>query len=357
MNSHTQLLRRGTRYLAPVLALGLIGSSMAAVSCNGPRPQNQEPSTAAPDTGFPSTGGFRALLGENASLQGFRPFPDDHAWNLDITDLPVDPESDTLISSMGPEETLKGFFGTYREGAPHGIPYVVVSGEQARIPVSFTYASESDPGPYPIPPGAPIEGGSESAGDRRVIVLDRDHLKLYELYDAHPVGDSWRASSGAVFDLRTGARLSPPGVSSELAESGRTSADAAGLSVFAGLARYDEVVEAGEIRHALRFTTQHTRAAYVAPATHFSGESTDPRLPPMGLRVRLKADYDISWASPVAQTLLRALKKYGMILADHGADWGLSGAPDPRWPEADLMDLKQVPGSAFEVVARTAIER
>jgi hypothetical protein len=221
--------------------------------------------------------------------------------------------------------------------------YVVVSGAQPKVPITFTaYGNESDPGPYPVPPDAPIEGGPNGQGDRHVIVIDRDNWKLYELFSAYPVngGASWRAASGAVFDLNSNA----------LRPAGWTSADAAGLPIFPGLVRYDEVFEQREIKHALRFTAQSTRRAYVYPARHFASNNTNPNLPPMGMRVRLKASFDISRFSPAMQVILRAMKKYGMILADNGSNWYVSGAPDPRWNDDELSTLKSIKGSDFEVV-------
>ena len=282
-------------------------------------------------------------LGAGASLHGKRVFPADNPWNQDISTLPVDPNSANLIASIGLSTGLHPDFGTTWNGAPNGIPYIVVSGTQAKVPITFTaYGDESDPGPYPVPPDAPIEGGANSTGDRHVIVIDRDNWKLYELYDAAPVngGVSWRAACGAVFDLN----------SNTLRPAGWTSADAAGLPIFPGLVRYDEVVELKEITHALRFTVSRTRKAYVSPARHFASSSTDPNLPPMGMRVRLKASFDISGFSPNMQVILRALKKYGMILADNGSNWYVSGAPDPRWNDADLATLSRIKGSDFEVV-------
>jgi hypothetical protein len=207
------------------------------------------------------------------------------------------------------------------------------------VPVTFYYGDESDPGPYPIPPDAPIEGGQSSGGDRHVLILDAAHRMLYELYDAHFAGDHWEAGSGAVFDLTSNA----------LRPEGWTSADAAGLPILPGLVRYDEVAS-GEITHALRFTVSSTQAACIHPATQYASDSTDPNLPPMGLRLRLRADYDISGFPAKVQVILRALKKYGMIVADNGSSWYLSGAPDCRWSDDELHTLGQVPGSAFEAV-------
>lgn len=280
-------------------------------------------------------------LGAGASLNGKRLFPADNAWNQDVSAEPVDPNSANLIASMGLGTSLHPDFGTVWNGAPNGIPYVVVSGAQGRVPITFTaYGDESDPGPYPVPADAPIEGGPNGTGDRHVIVIDRDNWKLYELYRAFPSGAGWNAESGAVYDLNSNA----------LRPAGWTSADAAGLPIFPGLVRYDEVFGRREIMHALRFTASRTRRAYVAPARHFASSNTDPNLPPMGMRVRLKASVDIASYSPAMQVILRALKKYGMILADNGSNWYVSGAPDPRWNDSELNTLKGLKGSDFEVV-------
>jgi hypothetical protein len=280
-------------------------------------------------------------LGAGASLNGKRVFPADNAWNQDISAAPVDPNSANLIASIGASTAFHPDFGTVWNGAPNGIPYVVVSGSQTKVPITFTdYGDESDPGPYPVPMDAPVEGGPSGTGDRHVIVIDRDNWILYELFNAFPSGGGWNASSGAIFNLNSDA----------LRPAGWTSADAAGLPIFPGLVRYDEVFGQGEITHALRFTAQQTRRAYVFPARHFASSDTNPNLPPMGMRVRLKASFDISGFSPAMQVILRALKKYGMILADNGSNWYLSGAPDPRWSDDELSTLKVLKGSDFEVV-------
>lgn len=282
-------------------------------------------------------------LGANASLNGKRPFPADNAWNRDVSADPVDPNSATLIAACGSAATgLHPDFGTVWNGAPNGIPYVVVSGTQQKVPVTFDYADESDPGPYPVPADAPIEGGPNGTGDRHVLIVDRDSWKLYELYDAHPLdgGASWHAGSGAVFDLSSNA----------LRPAGWTSADAAGLPIFPGLVRYDEVVGQKAIRHALRFTCPVTRRAYVSPARHWASSRTDANLPPMGMRVRLKAGFDVSRFTPNVQVILNAMKTYGMLLADNGSAWYVSGAPDPRWSDDELATLRNVHASDFEVV-------
>ena len=276
------------------------------------------------------------------SLDGRAIFPTDNPWNRDVSLDPIDANSGNLIASCGATSRLHPDFGTVWNGAPNGIPYVIVSGNQPRVPVTFDYDDESDPGPYPIPPDAPIEGGPQSSGDRHVLIIDTDNWILYELFAAYPQngGSSWHAGSGAIFDLSSNA----------LRPAGWTSADAAGLPIFPGLVRYDEVVEAGEVKHALRFTCPTTRRAYVHPARHWASNQTSANMPPMGMRVRLKASFDISAYPTEAQIILTALKKYGMFLADNGSPFYLSGAPDPRWNDENLASLKQLRGSDFEVV-------
>ena len=267
--------------------------------------------------------------------------PVDNAWNTPVDTLPRHPASDAFIATIGATRGVHPDFGTVYEGAPIGIPYVTVPGNQPRVPVTFDYDDESDPGPYPIPPNAPIEGGAASDGDRHVLVVDRDNCILYELFDAHPRPDgSWEAGSGAIFDLRSNA----------LRPAGWTSADAAGLPILPGLVRFDEVA-AGEISHALRFTAPQTQRSFVWPARHFASSLTGSQYPPMGLRLRLKASLDLSGFSPPVQVILRALKKYGMILADNGSAWFVSGVPDSRWDDDMLVgELARVRGSDFEAV-------
>jgi hypothetical protein len=288
------------------------------------------------------------LFVANGPLNGRRPFPADNWWNTDISAMPVDPNSATYIASCG-LRNLHPDFGTTWNGAPNGIPYTLVGGKQAKRAVTFTYASESDPGPYPIPKNPPIEGGPNGTGDRHVLVIDTLNWKLYELFDAHPVngGKSWRAGSGAIFDLNSNA----------LRPLYWTSADAAGLPIFPGLVRYDEAVQRGRIDHALRFTCPSTQRGFVTPARHFASSSTSPSVPPMGTRVRLKASYDISTFPAEVRVILTAMKTYGMFLADNGSGWFVSGAPDPRWNDSNLATLKRVPSSAFEVVQLGTIIR
>ena len=287
-------------------------------------------------------------LGIGASLHGKQLFPSDNAWNEDVSNAPVDPNSANLIAGMGLNTGLHPDFGTVWNGAPNGIPYIVVAGNQTPVPINFTaFGSQSDPGPYPVPANAPIEGGPNGTGDRHVLVIDRDNWKLYELYRGFPInsGASWNADSAAVFDLNSNA----------LRPAGWTSADAAGLPIFPGLVRYDEVFEQQEIRHALRFTAQITRRAYVHPARHWASNNTSVDRPPMGMRVRLKASVTIAGYSPAVQVILRALKKYGMIVADNGSNWFISGAPDMRWDDDELSTLGGIKGSNFEVIRMTNI--
>ncbi len=306
------------------------GAGEAGGGGGSPPPPPQPPPGSAPD------------LGPGADLHGWIPFPADNPWNTPVDQDPVDPQSDAIVAEIGASEHLHPDFGADWDGGPFGIPYVVVAGTQAKVPVTFGYADESDPGPYPIPPDAPIEGGASSTGDRHVLVVDRDAWTLHETWSSYPwpSRDGWDAGSGAFFDLSSDA----------LRPDSWTSADAAGLPVFPGLVRYDEVVGRGEIRHALRFTVARTRRAFVHPATHFASSDPSASLPPMGARFRLKASVPIDSFPPQSRVVLTALRRYGMFVADNGSDWFLSGAPDARWDDSDLNSLKSVPGSAFELV-------
>jgi hypothetical protein len=261
----------------------------------------------------------------------------------------VPPNSDAMVRGIGADDTLHPDFGSgLYEGRPIGIPYTTVSKRQKKVNVSFEYGDESDRGPYPIPPNAPIEGGASADGDRHVIVVDRDRCVLYELYAAFPQngGASWRAGSGAIFKLK----------SNRMRKAGDTSADAAGLPILAGLARYEEVKK-GKIDHALRFTVSRSRRAYIYPARHFASSNTDPDLPAMGQRLRLKASFDTSGYPRQARVVLNALKRYGMIVADNGSDWFISGAPSKGWDNDELNALKRVEGGNFEVVDSSRLPR
>jgi hypothetical protein len=274
-------------------------------------------------------------------------FPSSSHWNLPVDRLPVHPRSDAIVRSIGADRTMHADFGSgLWEGGPIGIPFTTVGKRTKRVPVSFEYASESDRGRYPIPPNVPIEGGRGADGDRHVIVVDRTRCRLYELFAAYPRDGRWSAGSGAIWNLRSN-RLRPRGW---------TSADAAGLPILPGLARYDEV-KRGRIDHALRFTADRTRRAFVYPARHFASDLTEPELPAMGQRLRLRRGYDVSRFPRQARIVLRALKRYGMILADNGSSWYVSGAPDPRWDNDQLHSLDRVQGSAFEVVDTSRLPR
>jgi hypothetical protein len=267
-------------------------------------------------------------------------FPSDNIWNTRIDQLPVSPNSSTWVNTIGPSYPLHPDFGSgLYDGAPIGIPYVTVPGTQTKYPATFTYQSESDPGPYAIPLNAPIEGGSAGTGDRHAISVDTTNCILYEIWAAYPQTASWQGGSGAIFNL----------LSDALRPADWTSADAAGLPIFPGLVRYDEIA-AGAIRHAIRFTAPQTQNTYVWPARHEASSLTGSQYPPMGARFRLKASVDISGFSPTNQIILTALKQYGMMLADNGSSWYISGTPDSRWDNDDLHNLTTLTGSDFEAV-------
>ncbi|MDQ3227560.1 MAG: hypothetical protein M3Q50_13125 [Chloroflexota bacterium] len=269
-------------------------------------------------------------------------FPADNIWNTAIDALPVDGRSAAYIQSIGPDTGLHPDFGAgLYEGRSMGIPFVTVPSSQPAVAITFTAAGdESDPGPYPVPEDAPIEGEPMTDGDRHVLVVQAETCLLYELFNAQPGADGWSADSGAVFDLR----------SNVLRPAGWTSADAAGLPILPGLVRYEEIAT-GMISHALRFTAEQTQESYVWPARHEAGSTTDPDVPPMGQRFRLKADVDLSAFSPANQVILRALQTYGMMLADNGSNWFFSGTPDDRWDNDDLHALQEgIFGADFEAV-------
>jgi hypothetical protein len=273
-------------------------------------------------------------------------FPANNPWNDRVDTLPVAASSAQMIASIGVDTGLHPDFGSgLYDGEPIGIPFDVVSRSTPRSHVSFDYSDESDHVAYPIAKTVHIEGGRASTGDRHAILVDKSACRLYELYALYPTASGgWKAGSGAMWDLR----------SNHLRPAGWTSADAAGLPIFPGLARYDEVAR-GVIDHALRFTAERTRRAYVYPARHYASSSSDPALPPMGLRVRLKASVDISGFPRQARIVLQALKTYGMILADNGSNWYISGAPDPRWSNDALHTIGRITGSDFEVVDTSSL--
>ena len=275
--------------------------------------------------------------GQAASLNGFVPFTSNSLWNTDISSAPVDPNSSTIITNWVGAVKVHPDWGN---DPTYGIPYVVVNGNQSLVKVNLqAYGDESDPGPMPVPSNAPIEGGSSSTGDRHVLLLDNGNCFLYELYNSSVNADgSWNADSTAVWDM----------LSDEQRPYTWTSADAAGLPIFPGLVRYDEVAS-GKIQHAFRFTLPKTRAAIIPPASHWAANTSDPTAPPMGMRLRLKSSYDISGFSAQMQVILTAMKNYGLILADNGSSLFVTGVSDSRWG-SDLDSLKTVPASAFEVV-------
>ncbi len=281
------------------------------------------------------------------SLAGCPVFPPNNVWNTPIDDLPVDANSDAYIASIGTQTGLHPDFGSgLWDGGPIGIPYTLAPATQRKVRITFYYPGESDPGPYPIPATAKIEGGAGSTGDRHVLVLQRKTCRLYEIYDAHrrPAG-GWRAGSGAAWDLQSNA----------LRPDGWTSADAAGLPILAGLVRYDEAAT-GAITHAIRFTAARTRREYVWPARHFASSITDPGVPPMGQRFRLKASVDTSGFSPSVRVILAAFKTYGLILADNGSNWYIGGVPDARWNNDLLVgELRRLTGSDFEAVDESGL--
>jgi hypothetical protein len=323
------------RALGPVCLLLLLAQLAFGKPAGGVWPGTAAAGTPAPDMYLPLV----TRLG-GPSIAGCPLFPADNILNRRVDSLPVHSRSNAWISSMkGSTTGLHPDFGANWDGGPFGIPYTTVPGSQPKVAVSFYY-SDSDPGPYPIPPDAPVEG--DGVGDSHVLVLDRDACKLYELFAAKKNADSsWYASSGAIFDLRSNA----------LRPLGWTSADAAGLSILAGLVRYDEV-QSGAIRHAIRFTAAHTQEAYLWPARHEAGDTTSADVPPMGARFRLKASKDISaFSDPKIQVIFKAFKEYGLILADNGSNWYISGTPDANWDDEVLVDaFKLLKGSDFEAV-------
>ena len=281
------------------------------------------------------------LLAQPPAIGGCQVFPADNPWNLDISAYPIHQKSAVFIAAINKtRQFLHADFGT---PANYGIPFIVVDSTQPFVNITYdAYGSESDPGPFPIPADAPIEGGASAqpGDDRHVLVIDKSNCMLYELYQGSKdqSGTGWTASSGAKFDLSKTAYR----------PDGWTSADAAGLPIFPGLARYEEVA-AGSINHALRFTVDNSQRGWIHPARHQAGKN-DTTFPPMGLRLRMKANYDISNVTGQAKIILQALKKYGMINADNGSSWFISGTSNPQWSDNDLNQLKKIPGSAFEAV-------
>lgn len=320
-----------------------------AISVNNPSPGSSSSSSVNLQvTGSAQASSCSSMsVGQGASLGGFVPFPADSPWNTDISSAPGDPNSTAIINFIGSGIGVHPDFGAGQfSGSTIGIPYLVVGAQQPPVTINFTaYGSESDPGPMPAPVTAPIEGyPNPGTGDRHVLVLDNSNCFLYELYSSSVNGSTWNADSAAVWDL----------LSNEQRPYGWTSADAAGLPIFPGLARYDEIA-AGTISHALRFTLQNSRAAFIPPASHWAANSSNANAAPMGMRLRLKATFNVSGYSAANQVILNALKKYGMIMADNGSNMYISGAPDDRWDNNDLHNLGQVTTSDFEVVQMTPL--
>lgn len=280
------------------------------------------------------------------SIENCLVFPVDNVWNTRIDNLPIDSKSDEYIASIGADIVVHPDFGTVWNGAPIGIPYNIVTGAQPLSQISFEYTDESDPGPYPIPTDPLIEGGSSSDGDRHILIVDKDNCILYEIYRAYPLeGNTWEAGSGAIYNLR----------SNNLRPDTWTSADAAGLPILPGLVRYEEIA-AGIITHALRFTAVNTRKQHIWPARHDASPITDENVPPMGQRFRLISSFNITGFSPEVQVILKALKEYGMFLADNGSNWYITGSPDSRWDDDMLVrELRLVKGLDFEAVDESGL--
>jgi hypothetical protein len=289
---------------------------------------------------------FVAIPGYGQQMMGSCPvLPADNIWNTPVDTLPVLSNSSSMVNTIGANIGFHADFGSGTwDGGPIGIPFITVPGTQTKYPATFYYPDESDAGPYAIPLNAPIEGGSNATGDRHAIAIDQDNCILYELYDAHPQASSWTAGSGAIFNLRSNA----------LRPATWTSADAAGLPIMPGLVTYEEV-QSGEIKHAIRFTAPQSRREYVWPARHYASSLTGSQYPRMGERFRLKASFDVQPYPPDVQVILRAMKRYGIMFADNGSAWFISGKPDSRWNNDNLRMLGQVLGSNFEAIDATVL--
>lgn len=318
-------MRRRVPLAVPVLVLAWVATAIAAVRVID-IPANVD--TPA-----------QRLATPGPTVAGCPVFPGDNPWNQRVDSGPRHPDSAAIIARIQADgrDHLHPDFG---ENPEYGIPFVVVPAVQSEVPITYdAYGDESDPGPFPIPLDAPVEGGAGADGDRHVIAVREGTCELFELYGAFPEGGGWVADSGARWNLRSNA----------LRPAGWTSADAAGLPILPGLVRHDEVA-AGEIRHAIRITFGHTRRAYILPATHFASSGTDADLPPMGLRLRLRAGYDVKGLTGQARVIATAMQRYGVIVADNGSNWFFQGAPSPGWNDDDLNQLKGISGNEFEVV-------
>jgi hypothetical protein len=324
---------RGRRIGMGVLGVAVVGSLVASITYW--RPGRDAVLAAAPVSSQEAKA--VAVKGGGPTIGGCPTFPADNVWNTRVDKLKVDAHSLDYVTKIGVANKLHPDFGT---NPANGIPITFIHSNQKRVKVTFSYTDDSDLGNYPIPPDAKIEGNSDPNGDRHILLVDTDRCELLELFGASKQPDgSWNAASGIQMDLTSNA----------IRTEGKGSADAAGMPILPGLVRYDEVA-AGEIRHALRFTAPQTQRAYVWPARHFASPRTDPTFPPMGARFRLKADVDISKYSKSNQVILTALKRYGMILADNGGPWFLTGSPDSRWIDDDVVKLMGIKGSDFEAV-------
>jgi hypothetical protein len=340
--SSTQLTATGNESSAGTFAVAVMNPNPGSATS-----ASQNLQVTSTSGGNPPPSCSAMSLGQSTSLNGFVPFPLGNLWSQDISSAPVDANSSAIINFIGSGIGLHPDFGSgLYNGSSIGIPYLVVGSQQGPVPIVFTaYGDESDPGPMPIPVSALIEGyPAPGSGDRHVLVLDNNNCWLYELYNSHPNAATWNADSAAVWDLTADGQRPYKW----------TSADAAGLPIFPGLARYDEVA-AGHINHALRFTLQSSRAAFVPPASHWAANSSNALAAPMGMRLRLKAGFDISGFSAANQVILTALKKYGMIMADNGSSMYISGAPDANWDNSDLHNLGSVTAADFEVVKMNPI--
>jgi hypothetical protein len=344
--SSTQLSATGSEATAGMYAITVVNPNPGSSASSAISLQVTSQSSGNPPPPPPPATCSAMQPGQEGSLGGFVPFPASSLWNTDISSAPVDPNSAALINFIGPSVGLHPDFGSGEyNGSIIGIPYQVVDSTQSPVTINFTaYGDESDPGPMPIPLNAPIEGDPNPSGDQHVLILDNANCWLYELYSAQPSGNSWNAGSAAVWDL----------TANEQRPYAWTSADAAGLPIFPGLARYDEVA-AGAINHALRFTLQDSIAAFTPPASHWAATSTNANAAPMGMRLRLKASFNISSYSTMNQVLLTAMKKYGLIMADNGSNMYISGDPDSRWDNDDLHNLGGVTASDFDVIEMNPI--
>ena len=345
-----------------VTMLTVAALTLAVAACSGPArtgPGDPSPVAGPASAHLPAESPVPSRSGSPSASPSSRPstkpgssgscaiLPADNVWHADVSRLPVHSKSSAYVASIGKSANVHADFGSGTwDGAPIGIPITTVGAGQAKVSVTFTYKSESDRGGYPIPANAAIEGGRSSDGDRHIIVIDTAACRDYELYAAYPKGSGWTAGSGAIYDLN-GNGLRP---------AGWTSADAAGLPILPGLVTYKEVAS-GHIDHAIRVTVPRSQAKYLWPARHFASDSNDTSLPPMGLRLRLKASFDVSHLPSQARVIATAMKKYGVIVADNGSPWYISGAPDAHWNNDQLHALDKIVGTDFEAIDESGLQR